>query len=193
MSQINVCLCCSLCYQYFARSIRFLLSFCVFYCLQSSLSIAEEALEFKVKTAYLYNFTKFVSWPPKNSPNFNLCLLGKHPFGNLLLSLESKTVLELPIRIVQLNNTKDNTNCHILYVDDLELLNNAQASAPPLRNALLISSQPGFAQHGGMIGFMMQDGKVRLEINLKALKQSGLTVSAQLLEVATIINRAPDE
>ncbi len=183
--------------QIFAKSLRFLLSLGLCYGLLTGISSAEEALEFKVKAAYLYNFTKFVNWPEKSTENFNICLLGKHPFGDLLLSLESKTVLEKPIRLVQLNSAKENVDCHMLYVDELELLPNAKTTnetiAKPLHNSLIISSQPTFAQRGGMIGFITQDGKVKLEINLKVLKQSGLSVSAQLLEVANIVNRGPDE
>jgi hypothetical protein len=44
--------------------------------------------EHQVKAAYLYNFGKFVQWPPrtaaaKNDP-FRICVLGQNPFGMML-------------------------------------------------------------------------------------------------------------
>jgi len=41
--------------------------------------------EYQVKAAFLFNFAKFVDWPPASfaSPQapFSICLLGKDPFG----------------------------------------------------------------------------------------------------------------
>ena len=52
---------------------------------------AEESFEYNLKAAFLFNFTKFVDWPPagdtaaaeEKSP-FQLCILGEDPFGKSL-------------------------------------------------------------------------------------------------------------
>jgi hypothetical protein len=44
-----------------------------------------------------------------------------------------------------------------------------------------------FIEQGGMIGFVNKQGKIKLQINLKTIKQSGLKVSAKLLEVAELV------
>jgi uncharacterized protein DUF4154 len=38
-----------------------------------------------------------------------------------------------------------------------------------------------------MIGFVLEEEKVKLHINLKALKQGGLGISAKLIEVSTLV------
>ncbi|MFI3187409.1 MAG: YfiR family protein, partial [Methylococcaceae bacterium] len=38
-------------------------------------------VEYKVKAGYLYNFTKFITWPEDSSASFNLCIVGDDPFG----------------------------------------------------------------------------------------------------------------
>jgi len=44
-----------------------------------------------------------------------------------------------------------------------------------------------FIEQGGMIGFVNKEGKIKLQINLKTINQSGLKVSAKLLEVADVV------
>lgn len=145
-----------------------------------------EILEYKVKAAYLYNFTKFISWPKKNTLTFNICIIGNDPFGSLLDSLESKTALDKPIRIFRYHNTQQAKDCHIIYLD--------QASPGlTIENALTVSSRPLFAESGGMIGFTLKNEKVKLHINLKTVKQSGLGISAKLIEVSTLVGEDEHE
>src|SRR4030088_3254548 len=44
--------------------------------------------EYQVKAAYLYNFGRFIEWPPKvaaaKSDSFTICVLGQDPFGSTL-------------------------------------------------------------------------------------------------------------
>jgi len=149
-----------------------------------------EDMEYKIKAAYLYNFTKFVNWPADTSPTFNVCVIGDTPLRPILGSLESKTALDKPIRILAVENTKQLTQCHIAYFEHAakgdDTLKNVLNSAA-LTRTLTVSSQSDFVHHGGMIGFVLEDEKVKLTVNLKALKQQGLTMSAKLIEVATLV------
>lgn len=159
--------------------------------LSIGLTHAEENLENKIKVAYLYNFTKFITWQPISGSNFNICVVGHNPFKDLLLSLEDKTAQDKPIRIQQYDTVKQAVNCQIVYFEkaDLSSVFKQQNTlvVGTLNNSLTVGSQPFFAEAGGMIGFSLEDGKVKLHINLKVLKQSGLNISAKLLEVATIV------
>jgi len=47
------------------------------------------------------------------------------------------------------------------------------------------------AENGGMINFVMKDGKVRLEINLAAAQQANLLISSKLLSVADVVKGNP--
>ncbi|MGH9723681.1 MAG: YfiR family protein, partial [Candidatus Acidiferrales bacterium] len=44
--------------------------------------------EYQVKAVYLYNFGRFVQWPPNvtanNDSTFTICVLGQDPFGPIL-------------------------------------------------------------------------------------------------------------
>ena len=46
---------------------------------------------------------------------------------------------------------------------------------------------PGFAQAGGIIGFVTTNNKIKLQININAAKEAGLNISSKLLSVANIL------
>ena len=51
---------------------------------------------------------------------------------------------------------------------------------------------PQFAERGGVIQFVMEGKKVRFEVNLTATQHAGLTLSSELLKVATSVRRDAD-
>jgi hypothetical protein len=56
---------------------------------------------------------------------------------------------------------------------------------------LTVSDMPQFAQRGGMIQFVLEGNRVRFEVNLIATQHAGLTLSSDLLKVATAVRRNP--
>ena len=59
-----------------------------------------------------------------------------------------------------------------------------RAAALPI---LSVGEDEAFAQKGGIINFVLKEGKVRLEIDLTAVKKNGLTISSKLLAVADVV------
>ena len=56
---------------------------------------------------------------------------------------------------------------------------------------LTVSDMPQFSRRGGMIQFVVEGKKVRFEVNLTAVQRAGLTLSSELLKVATAVRRNP--
>jgi YfiR/HmsC-like len=159
--------------------------------------VADDAnLEYKIKAGYLYNFTKFVTWPEDNAATFNLCILGTDPFGIFIDPIENKSVFARPIRIFRLNEadflsaSNIRPDCHILYVSGANnkkvVLEKIQANSRK-PGTLVVGESETFVADGGMIGFVNRDGKIKLQINLQSVKQTSLKISAKLLEVAELI------
>lgn len=179
--------------QSLGRSLSFLkwpwvaLSLC---CLLASQLLYADDVEYKIKAGYLYNFTKFITWPEDKSPSFNLCILGEDPFGDLLAPIEQRTAFNKPIRLFRFENTpalrtmSKSIICHILFVS-------SSITPPPspqeTKNILIVGDSPNFAANGGMIGFVAENSRIRLQINWPIFKQSDLKVSAKLLEVSEVI------
>jgi len=55
---------------------------------------------------------------------------------------------------------------------------------------LTVGETPGFAEHGGVIRFTVEDNRVRFEVNVDAAHQADLNISSRLLTLAKIIPQA---
>lgn len=145
--------------------------------------------EYKIKAGYLFNFTKFITWPNTNSETFNICILGNDPFGETIDPIEQRTAFNLPIKLFRLTAIDREQHCHIIYLSAGMSVKSIGANTPNTLtiNTLTVGEGPTFATQGGMIAFIKKDNRIRLQINLKLLQQSGLKVSAKLLEVSEVI------
>jgi hypothetical protein len=147
--------------------------------------------ESQVKATYLYNFGKFVRWraPGSGSDSFDICVLGKNPLGSALAATVSGEKIDGK-RIVVRNiaNLPEAAHCRILFVSSSEesRLKSIFATARQ-SNSLTVSDIPGFAERGGMIELVSQEGRVRFEVNVAAISDAGMTVSSELLKVAVKI------
>ena len=169
----------------------------VFFILVALLSAAPRSLfaedsasqEYKVKAAFLYNFTLFVEWPEEaftgNDSPLTVCILGKSPFGDALDSLKGKTAKKRKLVIRQINRVEEMGNCHVLFVSTSEKMDLPNIlAAVKNQNVLTVSDMDRFAQTGGIINFITLEDKVRFEINLKAAQQARIKISSQLLKLA---------
>src|SRR5450631_4140287 len=78
--------------------------------------------EYQVKAAFLYNFAKFVEWPPGTFANtsdpIGICIAGANPFGSTLETMvQGKKVGERVFAVRQLpDNTQQAKGCQILFI-----------------------------------------------------------------------------
>jgi len=160
----------------------------------SKLSFAQDnSIEYKIKAGYLYNFTKFISWPENESETFNLCIIGKDPFGSIIDPIEKRTVKNKPIRLYRFQSIAEAKYCHIIYfggsnqhLRKIDLALSGILTVGSIENSLTVGETKKFSQVGGMFAFFLKEGKVKLLINQQALKKSNLEVSAKLMEIADI-------
>lgn len=152
--------------------------------------------EYQLKAAFLPKFPLFVHWPATNalaeSTELIIGVLGKNPFGaHLENACHGKMVERRALLVRPCQNVAEAARCHLVFIAAPE-----PARLPELLAALTaagvltISDAPGFAAAGGMIGMVVGARKIRLEINLQAVRQPGLRVAPQLLQMARVI-RAP--
>jgi hypothetical protein len=150
------------------------------------------ALEYQVKAAFLYNFTRFVSWPSSafNSPTapFVIGIVGNDPFGSYLEDIiDQEKVDGHPIIIQHYSDAKDINNCHILFIpagDDNKIKETLAAATH--QNILTVSGADKFVNWGGVIGFFKEDNKLRVQINMRAAKAAGIEISSKLLKISKI-------
>jgi YfiR/HmsC-like len=147
--------------------------------------------EYQVKAAFLYNFGKFVSWPPRDFASKTAPLvigvLGDNPFhDDLEHMIAGKNIGGHPV-VFQAITTLTNANkCHILFISV-----SAQKDTPDIFAALhganvltVTENMAHFAGSGFVINFVMEQDKIRFEINDTAATQAGLTISSKLMSLA---------
>ncbi|MEO7523062.1 MAG: YfiR family protein [Ferruginibacter sp.] len=154
---------------------------------------AQTSAEYQVKAVFLFNFTRFVDWPSAafestNSP-FIIGILGDDPFGNYIdETVSGESTGGHPIIIKRYKTVKDIDNCHVLYihsVDDESI--RLIIADTKTKNVLTVSDANHFASLGGVIGFFLENNKIRMQINQEAAKSASLNISSKLLGVAKVL------
>lgn len=154
------------------------------------------ASEYEVKAAFLYHFASFIEWPDTdggpNPATVTLCVVGPDPFGPALASLAGRNDDGLRLQVRHLMDLKGDPGCHIAFISAAERPHLAAllARATAL-HVVTVADLDGFARAGGMIQFVLEDGRVRFWINRGAAARSGVRLSSRLLALAHIVEGAP--
>jgi hypothetical protein len=148
-------------------------------------SAQDAGLEYRVKAAYLFNFTKFVEWPEaavQKTNAFTICAAGRNPFGPILSSTvvgETAAGRPLVARVVDL---ADVPSCQVLFVPR-GVAPGGYLRAATASPVLTVGESPDFLTQGGAINFVLEGGRVRFEINQAAAERAGLRISSRLLQL----------
>jgi len=167
------------------KSIRlFGVFMCALLCLSYAHADTSPVEEYKIKSGYIFNFTKFITWSEEaDTDTFNICIVGNDPFGDVINGIEQHSAFNHPIKLFRLSAINQESHCHIVYIGA-----GGNFKAATLgKNILTVGEEAPFTKQCGMIAFVKQQDKIKLQINLKQLQQSGLKVSAKLLEVADLV------
>jgi hypothetical protein len=144
---------------------------------------------FKLKAAFLANFTQYVDWPrtafSSDTAPFVLGVVGDNPFGSALSDLTGGETIQGRKAVVQYyKSAEDVRECHVLFISSSEQPRLA-ATLRTLkgRNILTVSDIEGFTAKGGIIQFVTQN-RIRFRINPTAARDANLTISSKLLRLA---------
>jgi hypothetical protein len=158
-----------------------------------SVACAQVYNETEVKAAFLYHFTSYVEYPASafaspTSP-FVVGILGKSAVFNALQeAVRGKTVKGRQVEVRQVSLGEQLRECHLLFIPEGETGNLPKVlailGATPV---LLVGESERFAAKGGVIGFFMEQNRVRFEVNLDSAKRAQLNISAKLLSLARIV------
>ena len=143
-----------------------------------------EPLEYAVKAAYLTKFGIYVDWPDlpaANSP-INLCVTGEDPFGKALdTAAAGQQMSGRPIAVRRLKTATRESGCQIVYVGGSEPT--ASQAIDALRGSSVLTVSDA-RDSGAVINFVIQDNRVRFEIDAAAAERNNLVLSSKLLALA---------
>jgi hypothetical protein len=151
---------------------------------------AQAANEYAVKAAFLFNFTRFVDWPPSSdSGPFCIGIAGADPFGGALdEAVKGRSAGGHAIAIKHFKPGEESAACEIVFISGADA-KKMRAALGRLQHAavLTVGEGAGFCHSGGVIAFQVEDNKVRLEINPEAAQRARLQISSKLLSLATLV------
>lgn len=154
---------------------------------------ADLPTEYQVKAAYLYNFARFVEWPPASLPaagkTFVVAVLGVDPFGGALdATLAGKQIMQRDLTVRRVARVEDAAGAQIVFISSSESPRLTHVlSALAGHGVLTVSDMDDFARQGGIIGFRMEQRKVRFDINPRQAARARLKISSQLLRLAQVV------
>jgi hypothetical protein len=155
----------------------------------------ETAEEYRVKAAFLFNFAKFVEWPPHTFKSVEdpilICIVGKNPFGDFLYqAVSGHTVQGKSFGVRQIAELPQMSGCNIVFVASSERKRLATIFHEiKTAGVLTVGESDNFTAEGGVINFRIEDGTVRLQINVDAAAQEQVRISSKLLGLAEIVHK----
>jgi len=170
-------------------------------------SETESNREYRIKTAFLYNFIKFIDWPKEkiadNNEPITIGIIGKDPFGDAFVPLKNKQLKSKKVAVKRFKSLEKMKKadsegkqeldkqiemirkCHLLFICSSEQENLGEIiNLVKEHNVLTVAEVTGFLKAGGIINLLMEEEKVRFEINASAARKAGLKVSSELLRLA---------
>jgi hypothetical protein len=140
-----------------------------------------------IKAAFLFNFTKFVEWPAFDRTRpFRICTVAEPAFGTAVeRTIAGETAGGRPIEHITPPTPDAARACHILFVgrlesDRIERWIGAVRGAP----LLVVGESRAAWDRGAHINFVVDENRVKFDVNPDAASRVGLTVSSKLLRVA---------
>jgi hypothetical protein len=157
----------------------------------SANAAATELGEYEIKSGMLYNFTYFIEWPAESldkTRTLNVCIAGNNSSKRSFYRLHGKSYKDRSIVVRQISEPDSTSGCNLLFLHRSEHNQLSEyLEIAQKRSILTVSDMDDFAAHGGIIGFIEQDGKIRFEINLDVAQKAKIKISSQLLKLARIV------
>lgn len=154
----------------------------------------QATLETDVKAAFLYNFTKFVDWPRTSSLSepLRLCVVNDDALRRSLeKTIEGETVNGRPLESLVPRTADDARRCQLLFLGGHDGEEGRMLSAVRDHPVLTVSDTADFAQRGGGIEFVLENNRLRFDVNLQGAERGGIKVSSRLLRVARRVHESP--
>jgi hypothetical protein len=87
--------------------------------------------------------------------------------------------------VQHLRGSENVKGCQLLFVGARESKRIPAVLASARDSSVVtVGESDGFAQEGGVIGFILEENKIRFEINVQAARHAGIKISSRLMLLA---------
>jgi len=162
-------------------------------CLLPAAAQDNRVQEYQLKAVFLSRFPSFVTWPDNAfadaSTPIAIGILGDDPFGGYLReAIKGEAINGRALVIRRCRNAQDAADCQIVFLaigDEAKLAEALAALAD--KPVLTVGEHSAFTRLGGVIGFVLFDNRIHLEISTSAATRAQLTIGAKLMSIATVV------
>jgi hypothetical protein len=143
------------------------------------------------KVDYVLQLTKFIHWPAslsKHSP-IKLCLFATNPEKNNWQNIHLQKSQGHEIQLHYINQDNQLSQCNILFVHKRIPNSVIQKNYYDLisNRVLTIGERKNFAKEGGIIELDLVEKNADIKINLQTAYEAGLSINANLIEIASAV------
>lgn len=152
----------------------------------------------QIGAAFIFNFAKFTEWPTKEFPNaaspMTVCFVAAEEVRAAFEGISTgKDLNGHPVIVRDVRVAADVLDCRVVY---LESPTNVVATGA-LKNArlgcaLAIGTSDDFLERGGMIRLLVEDNRMRFDVNVGAVNRAKVHLSSKLLALARSVVDLPE-
>lgn len=153
--------------------------------------------ESQVKAMFVYNFLKFVEWPAvahRSGDPFVVLIIGEGSTADATEQfLESKTIgdQKVHVRRTRWDQPLDGARAAFVVESDGKRLHRI-LDAAATAGILTIGEGEDFTERGGVIALLVEDRKVRFDVDTTAAQIARLRVSSKLLALTHAVRSSSD-
>ena len=147
----------------------------------------------EVKAALLFRVSKFIEWPAaafsSANASFVMCVVGDESRVRAFQPLQGKSLSGRSVTVRRITGDMlDLGQCHAAYFPegsdaDVDYALGKLRGTP----VLTVGESDAFVQRGGVLALVTRDQRVQFTIHAGSAKRAQLSVSSQLLQLATVV------
>ncbi len=152
----------------------------------------------QIRAAFIFNFSKFAEWPTQayadaGSP-MTVCFVGAEDVRTAFQSLSvGKAVTGHFVEERAIKSAGELHNCQVVYIDS----SNGSLVIDAVKfvrqtPALSIGTSDDFLARGGMIRLLVENNRMRFDVNVGAAERAKIHLSSKLLALARSVVALPD-
>jgi len=147
-----------------------------------------------VQAAFLPKFARYVEWPaairPAPREPFQLCVIGRDPFGPLLDRAAAGEQIEgRGVAIRRLPTVEGSNACHLAFVRGANPQETGRLLLALRGRPVLTITDARAGSPRGMIHFTLAEGRVRFFVDEQEAAARGLAISSRLLALALAVRQ----
>ena len=152
---------------------------------------AQDPLELRVTSAFLFNFAKFVSWPAATvgpSDPIRICLFVHDAIGPFLAAaIEGKSVEGHLLLLHKIDRPARVHDCEIAYLGTIDAGWLPATLGAFAGTGVLTVFHGDAPQHDGVVRLFIDERKLHIEINQAAAERARLELSSRLLNIVSVV------